>query len=85
MVVVNENEAKHKMADSPWIVRAHGVSEARVPGVPCAGVLGAHVHGVLCERTNCSDPVVISKFLAKFKRWKGGDERNEQTTYLLTH
>jgi len=53
----------------PWIVRAHGVSEARVHGGP-----KVRVHGVLCERTNCSDPMVIPKFLAKFERWKGGDE-----------
>ena len=57
------------MAEIPWIVRANGVSEARVHRVPMA-----YVHGVLCERTNCSDPVVISEILAKFERWKGGDE-----------
>ena len=38
-VVVKPNEKNKKMAESPWVVRAHGVSEARV-------------HGVLCERTN---------------------------------
>ena len=38
---------KHKMAESSWMVRADGVSEARVHGVPMACV-----HGVSRERMN---------------------------------
>ena len=36
------------MAESHWMVRAHGVSEARVHGVPCAwGLEGPYARGVL--------------------------------------
>ena len=35
-VEVNQNEQNRKMAESSWMARAHGVSEARVHGVPCA-------------------------------------------------
>ena len=66
---MERNEKIRKMAETSWIARAHRVSEARVHGVPMA-----RVHTVFYEQTNCSDPVVISKFLAKFKWWKGGDE-----------
>ena len=35
-VVVKQNEKNRKMAESSWMARAHGVSEARGHGVPCA-------------------------------------------------
>ena len=57
------------MAESPWIVRAHGVSEAHVHGVPMG-----RVHGVLCERPKCSGYVVISKIEDKFDGWMGGED-----------
>ena len=48
MLVRKQNGAKQKMAESYWMVCAHGVSEARVHGVPCAwGLEGPCAWGVL--------------------------------------
>ena len=61
------------MAESPWMVRAHGVSEAPVHTGP-HGVPMASVHGVLCERLKSSRSMVISKFETKFDGWMNGED-----------
>ena len=47
-VGMEANWCKTKLAESSWMVRAQGVSEARVDGVPCArGLKGPCARGVL--------------------------------------
>ena len=68
MLVWKQNGAKEKMAESSWMVHAHGVSEARVHGV-----LRARVHGVRWERMTSFGSVGIFQDKDNFINLEGGE------------
>ena len=68
MVVWKQNGAKQKMAESFWMVRAHGVSEARGHGVS-----RARVHGVCWERMTSSGSMGIFQDKDNFEDLEGGE------------
>ena len=67
---MKQNEKNRKMAETSWIARVHGVSEARVHGVS-----RALVHGVCCERMNSSGSEGIFQDKDNFEDLEGGEAR----------